>query len=150
MDELQHHGIKGMKWGVRRFQNKNGTLTLAGKRRVSEGKPKSKGKSASKGKPAPEKQHMDYKRTHDSKSISSMSDQELRDRINRLNLERQYSQLSPKSVSRGKECIDTIITTGKTIAALTGTAYTVYENVDKIAKIPQVAKLIRKIRRRRP
>lgn len=31
--ELQHHGIKGQKWGRRRFQNKDGTLTPAGKKR---------------------------------------------------------------------------------------------------------------------
>lgn len=31
--ELYHHGIKGMKWGVRRYQNKDGTLTDVGKRR---------------------------------------------------------------------------------------------------------------------
>ena len=30
---LQHYGIKGMKWGVRRYQNKDGTLTDAGKKR---------------------------------------------------------------------------------------------------------------------
>lgn len=30
---LSHHGIKGMKWGVRRFQNQDGTLTEAGKKR---------------------------------------------------------------------------------------------------------------------
>ena len=34
-DELYHHGIKGMKWGVRRFQNKDGSYTNAGKKRRS-------------------------------------------------------------------------------------------------------------------
>ena len=31
--ELIHYGIKGMKWGVRRYQNKDGSLTAAGKKR---------------------------------------------------------------------------------------------------------------------
>ena len=35
-NSLQHHGIKGMKWGVRRYQNKDGSLTLKGKRRYGE------------------------------------------------------------------------------------------------------------------
>lgn len=35
-DELYHHGIKGMKWGVRRYQNANGSYTSAGKQRRSQ------------------------------------------------------------------------------------------------------------------
>ena len=34
-DELMHHGIKGQKWGVRRYQNKDGSLTTMGKRRYA-------------------------------------------------------------------------------------------------------------------
>ena len=33
--DLQHHGILGMKWGIRRYQNQDGTLTAAGKKRYS-------------------------------------------------------------------------------------------------------------------
>ena len=33
MTELYHHGIKGQRWGFRRYQNKDGTLTNAGKKR---------------------------------------------------------------------------------------------------------------------
>ena len=33
--ELYHHGVKGMKWGVRRYQNKDGSLTAAGKKRAA-------------------------------------------------------------------------------------------------------------------
>lgn len=40
-----HHGIKGMKWGVRRYQNEDGSLTAAGKKRASKRMVKSYRKS---------------------------------------------------------------------------------------------------------
>ena len=49
-DELYHHGIKGQKWGERRFQNKDGTLTEAGKKRYGSYKFQDPVKLNSKGK----------------------------------------------------------------------------------------------------
>jgi hypothetical protein len=34
VDEIYHHGIKGQRWGVRRYQNKDGSLTPAGQKRL--------------------------------------------------------------------------------------------------------------------
>lgn len=45
-NELYHHGIKGMKWGVRRYQNKDGGLTYAGRKHLLKEEYKSAKKSA--------------------------------------------------------------------------------------------------------
>ena len=99
---LQHHGIKGQKWGVRRFQNKDGSLTLAGKRRQKQDDGPI---------------HEDYSKSHDTKSVKSMSDKELRDRINRLNMERQYAQLTATEKSMGKKTVsEVLLNVGKELA----------------------------------
>lgn len=76
---LSHHGIKGQKWGVRRFQLKNGRLTTAGKKRYSEDDDEQKKKAEEES--APKK-----------KSISEMTDQELTRAIERAKLEAAYRQ----------------------------------------------------------
>lgn len=42
-DELQHHGVKGMRWGVRRYQNYDGTLTAKGEARLEKYRSKEMG-----------------------------------------------------------------------------------------------------------
>ena len=101
-NNLQHHGIKGQKWGIRRFQNKDGSLTPAGRKRQKQNDGPI---------------HEDYSKSHDSKSVKSMSDKELRDRINRLNMERQYAQLTATEKSIGRKIVsEVLLNVGKELA----------------------------------
>lgn len=95
--ELQHWGIKGMKWGVRRYQNKDGSLTPAGKQRYSEGGDSSSTTSSSSSSSSPRR-----------KSVSEMTDDELKAAVQRLNLEQQYRNLNPQKVSIGKRFVNKV------------------------------------------
>lgn len=112
-NELYHYGILGMKWGVRRYQNKDGTLTNLGKKRKQEDI------------------HEDYARAHSKKSIKSMSDAELRNRNNRLQMERQYQTLTKKA-RKGKKVVTALIATAGTITAVEA-AYKTYKRIADMA-----------------
>ena len=112
-NELYHYGILGMKWGVRRYQNKDGTLTNLGKKRKQEDI------------------HEDYARAHSKKSIKSMSDAELRNRNNRLQMERQYQTLTKKT-GKGKKVVTALIATTGNITAAEA-AYKTYKRIADMA-----------------
>ena len=73
-DVLAHFGVKGMKWGVR-------------KQRASKGSGKSSKKSDI---------HEDYQHAHSRVANKKLSNKELQRRVNRLNLEKQYGELTAK------------------------------------------------------
>lgn len=90
MNELYHHGIKGMHWGVRRFQNPDGTLTTAGKRRE-----KANDRAA--------RRDAKKQRLWNAKNSSQLSDKELTDQILRLQREKQLKDLTNQSVAPGRK-----------------------------------------------
>ena len=118
--ELYHWGVKGMKWGVRRYQNKDGTLTPAGKKRYSDSSESASNVSS------------DYTRAHTAKKVSEMSDQELRDRLNRLNMESNYRKLTTKP-STMKKAMATVTSIAAAMGAVT-TLYNQSQNMIKLGK----------------
>lgn len=137
--ELLHWGIKGMKWGVRRYQNKDGTLTAAGKKRYNAEMERLKNeekilknKEATRAKLAKletKQKEIDERKkalNGDSgkktvtkkagdesepkrKSVKDMSDEELAAVVRRAQLEKQYRDLNPQQVSAGKKFFNTFI-----------------------------------------
>ena len=79
-DELYHHGIKGQKWGLRRFQNSDGSYTDAGKRRRA-----------------------NSDRDWAAKNSSQLSDDDLNKRISRLQKEKQLKDLTDQVVHPGRK-----------------------------------------------
>lgn len=106
MDEyLQHFGIKGQKWGVRRFQNEDRTLTEAGKERYgkagSEDKKKEK-ELLKEARKAARKAAKPESSTWKAKEAKYLDDNELNRRNNRLQREQQYRNMTE---GRGKKFI---------------------------------------------
>lgn len=85
-NELQHHGIIGMKWGVRRFQNKDGSLTPAGKKRLDKLDSEREKLTGSKSNSSQSKTSSSSAK----KKISEMSDDELLKATARRRLETDY------------------------------------------------------------
>lgn len=141
-DELKHYGIKGMKWGVRRFQNSDGSLTSEGRKRYGSGDLKEAQKKVDKGKAmvdgvkktrvkAAEKQH--EKKIKD--DLSKMSDQELRDIVNRLNMEERYTQvMKSRGVEAGKNRVDKILEYAGTALTIGSSALSIMIAIKELQK----------------
>lgn len=138
-DELTHWGVRGMKWGVRRYQNKDGSLTPAGKKRyeaelnslkAEERALKKKFATRAKLKKLEDKRkELDEKKkeldedgkkdsssTPRARRMSEISTDELRAMTDRMNAERNFyeaqknlANAAPKQVSKGKKFISSML-----------------------------------------
>lgn len=140
-EELKHYGIKGQKWGRRRYQNSDGSLTPAGKQRYGDGGKMdlqdtkklvdktndvakqsqriNDEKRSKKEKKAKQQAEQDIR-----EKVYKMSDQELRDAVNRMNMEERYTQVmrDRTNVEVGKTKVEKFMdytVSGLTIASTT-------------------------------
>lgn len=156
--ELYHHGIKGMRWGIRRFQNKDGTLTEEGAKRKKELYDPVNQFNESRN-----KYYQSKKQDNDSftsigreglnigreglkvydyfssrkqvppADLSGMTDQELQKRINRLNLEQNYRRLTATNeVSKGRQFAEDVLTVGGSALAVTSSALAIALSIKQL------------------
>ena len=115
---LCHHGIKGMKWGIRKQKNH---VSRADRKRNS--------------------MSDDARTAHDlrKKKPHQMSNAELRKMNERIQLEQQYSRLNPNLVKKGMKVV-------ATSAAVMGTVLNLYNNSDKMVALGKkvVERLVKK------
>lgn len=124
--ELYHFGIKGMKWGVRRYQNSDGSLTPAGRKRYDK--------------------QVRASRKADVKNRRTLSDSEIEQKIKRLESEKKLKNLTEEDLSPGRKAASDILKSAGnkvlTAAAAGAAAYAVKVAMTKKFDIKEAASYI--------
>lgn len=124
---LAHHGIKGMKWGVRRTPEQLGHAPSK-KRKFSikiQSKDKVKKQSSSNSKGA---------ESTKKRGVKDMTDDEIRQVINRIELERKYSSLTAKQKSKGRKIVEEVLSKSAMNVATKYTTKAMDNVVDSLLK----------------
>lgn len=133
--ELYHHGTKGMKWGRRLYQRKDGSLTLLGRMRYGKkGPPGSSDKKDEQVDREAQKQKVLSSRSASElyKNAHLFNDQELYAAYNRLVLEQNVAKLSSNEISKGKQRVNKFIEASDNAAKIMESGSKAYNGVARI------------------
>ena len=134
-NELYHHGVKGMKWGVRRTPAQLGHDTG----RIDLQKTKKKVDAA--GTIVNETRNINntaskkaQKKAQKQKLSEAkiMSDQELRDRVKRLNMEQQYVRMSTEQMNAGRSNVNSVLNSVGTVVNVASSALAIAVAIQKL------------------
>ena len=103
---LQHHGIKGMRWSIRRFQNKDGSLTPLGRKHTKDADGEKKEET-------PEERRARALNSTDAREIYKnrdvLSTAEINERLNRIDTEVRLAKVAGGTVKSGMDRVDSVI-----------------------------------------
>ena len=103
-DYICHHGVKGMKWGIRKDRYKSSTISNKLKQKSNSVKSVIK------------------KSTKKKTNIKKLSNEDLQRRVKRLELEKRYRDLKKDEISEGRKLVGGILkTSGKTLGVAVAT-----------------------------
>ena len=135
-NDLYHHGTKGMKWGQRLYQRKDGSLTALGRMRYGK---KGKVQSDTEEVETVEQRKARVLKSHSAKEVYKnkdlFTDKELNEAYNRLNTERNIKSLIPEEISKGKKFMNAYVDTTKTIKDIVDSADSLYSSYEKGRKL---------------
>jgi hypothetical protein len=127
---LQHHGIRGQRWGIRRFQKKDGSLTSAGKKRY--GGPEDSVESKESYEAGKQKALKSGNATEVLKYKGDLTPQEMQSALNRINWERSMKDISNKEIAENKNKADKIFKVIDTATTRVNTAAKAWNTVANV------------------
>lgn len=131
-NELQHWGIKGQKWGIRRFQNKDGSLTPAGRKRYADEGSTDPETAKKAHEEARQKAVKSGSATDLLKFKGELTQQEMQYASARLTWEQQMSRISSEEIAAGKKSAKKVFDTISNVTDYVNTTAKAWNTVANI------------------